>query len=282
MFDSGVGGLTIFRAIADALKQTDDPSQIVFVSDNAGFPYGTKTEYSLINRVHRVLAELIHKFEPDLVVIACNSASTVVLPSLREKFDVPFVGVVPAIKPAAALTESSSIAVIATPATVSRDYTKQLVQDFAGDKKVTLLGSSELVELAEEKIRGLSVDVKRLKLAIQPLLENEQLANIDTLVLACTHFPLLLEELKQQLPQVKHWVDSGDAIARRVLELLNSPTPNVEQPNRTNIKSIERIENSGELSHQAWLTAPDDQQENLAHFLKGLNCNHLAVMAIPD
>ena len=251
VFDSGVGGLTIFHALLD---QTPD-LEVIFASDNAGFPYGTRTEYSLLERVHRVLERLIGKLSPDLIVIACNSASTVALPSLREKYDIPFVGVVPAIKPAASLTQTGHIALLATPATISRDYTRNLIGEFAGDKKVFTLGSSELVQMAEDKLRGIPPDIKTLEYILQPLIAEP---SIDTLVMACTHFPLLIEELQPLLPRVKNWVESGDAIARRVRTLM--PTPSGVS--------------YAEPTHQAWLTAVDPHIDKLQGHLqkdKGLD-----------
>lgn len=258
VFDSGVGGLTIFRA----LKQQAPDLEVIFVSDNAGFPYGTRTEYSLMQRVHRVLDALVGKFSPDLIVIACNSASTVVLPSLREKYDLPFVGVVPAIKPASAMSKTGHIGLLATPATVSRDYTKQLINDFAADKNVTLCGSSELVQIAEDKVRGIQPNPQLLREILKRLIAEQ---SMDTLVMACTHFPLLLEDMKPLLPQVVNWIESGDAIARRVRTLLP-----VNQGEQT------------PANHQAWLTASDPDQHKLQSYLQqteGLELNIFAIEA---
>jgi len=265
VFDSGVGGLTVFHALLEQIPGLE----VIFVSDNAGFPYGTRTEYSLIGRVHRVLEQLIIKFSPDLVVVACNSASTVALPSLREKYDIPFVGVVPAIKPAAELSESGHIAMLATPATVSRDYTRQLIADFAPDKEVMLLGSTELVELAEDKVRGISPDSDRLKAILEPLLQNPKADQLDTVVLACTHFPLLMDELKAEMPHIKHWVESGAAIARRVSTLL---------PQQGQAKQGQEL--TGKSLHQAWLTGDDANINALKAYLVNLNCDHLQIISI--
>lgn len=257
VFDSGVGGLTIFHAL---LNQTPD-LEIIFASDNAGFPYGTRTEYSLLERVHRVLERLISKFSPDLVVVACNSASTVALPSLREKYDIPFVGVVPAIKPAAALTATGHIGLLATPATISRDYTLNLIKDFADDKKVFTLGSSELVQMAEDKLRGITPDAKTLEYILKPLVAQKRM---DTLIMACTHFPLLKEDMQPHLPQVKNWVESGSAIARRVRTLIPEDTEN---------KRAKPL-------HQAWLTAGDPHMDELQEQLQKISGLTLEVYSI--
>ena len=259
VFDSGVGGLTIFRAL---LEQTPD-LQVIFASDNAGFPYGTRTEYSLLQRVHRVLDALISKFSPDLVVVACNSASTVALPSLREKYDIPFVGVVPAIKPAAQLSKTGHIGLLATPATISRDYTHKLVADFAAGKRVSMHGSSELVQMAEDKRRGVQPNTELLREILQPLTDQ---ASMDTLVMACTHFPLLIEDLKPLLPQVTNWVESGSAIARRVRTLM--PEDN------------SRPKSSEPPEHQAWLTGSDPQLEKLQDYLRQREGLELSIFAI--
>jgi len=188
------------------------------LADLAGFPYGIKSEQELIQRVVGLLEFSLPVYQPQIVVIACNTASTLVLDELRRQFEVPFVGVVPAIKPAAQLTLSGVIAVLATEGTVNRDYTRRLVHDFASDKKVILYGSAKLVFLAEQKLKGhpsnnADIDNEVGALKNHPLL--------DTVVLACTHFPLLKDELSRALPQVKYWVDSGEAIARRVQYWLN-------------------------------------------------------------
>ena len=252
VFDSGVGGLTIFHAIRELVPDI----QIIFASDNAGFPYGTRTEESLLQRVHQVIDSLISNLLPDLVVIACNSASTLALPSLRDKYDLPFVGVVPAIKPAAELSETGHIGLLATPATVSRDYTLELIENFASDKEVTLLGSSELVQMAENKLRGIKPDPQHLKNILAPLIAEESL---DTLVMACTHFPLLLEDMQPHLPQVKHWVESGAAIARRVSSLVASePLASEPKAKQSEVTSED----------QAWLTAADPKDSELNNYLQ--------------
>ena len=269
IFDSGVGGLTIFRAIRELVPDI----QIDFASDNAGFPYGTRTEYSLLQRVHKVLENLIDTLSPDLVVIACNSASTLALPSLRAKYDTPFVGVVPAIKPAAELSTSGHIGLLATPATISRNYTLKLIQSYASDKEVTLLGSSELVQMAEDKLRGIQPSPQHLEAILAPLIAKESL---DTLVMACTHFPLLLEDMQAHLPQVNHWVESGAAIARRVQSLM--PLESKLEP-ASATKSQPSFQPSLKNS-QAWFTTTDAKDSKLEDYLLqqyGLNLNIIPI-----
>ena len=213
VFDSGVGGLSILQAIGGRLPQFE----YVYASDNAGFPYGTKSEVELVERTDKVLRALIRLENPDIVVIACNTASTVALPKIRSHFTKPVVGVVPAIKPAAAKSTSKVIGLLATPGTVNRAYTHQLISDFASHCEVISVGSSEMVELAEQKLRGHHIDRDKIAAIVRPFFDHPEL---DTIVLACTHFPLLQNELLEVASRKVDWIDSGEAIARRVASLL--------------------------------------------------------------
>jgi len=218
VFDSGVGGLSVLAALRARLPGCD----YLFACDNAAFPYGIKTEPQLIDRVTQVIGDLARDWAPDLVVIGCNSASTVALPSLRALLTQPVVGTVPAIKPAAALSATGVIGLLGTPGTVKRSYTHQLIADFAAQCRVVPLGSTRLVEVAELALRGTPPDPAELRAILAPLFETPQL---DTVVLACTHFPLLAAELAAVAPRAIRWIDSGEAIARRVATLLPHWTP---------------------------------------------------------
>jgi len=156
---------------------------------------------------------LSETLKPDIVVIACNTASTSALSEIRTKIDIPVIGVVPAIKPAAEKSRTRCFAVLGTPGTVRRKYVDQLIQDFAPDQKVVLQGSTRLVALAEDKLAGRAVNMRVLSEEIAPMFKNP---NVDSVVLACTHFPLLIEELRAAAPPGIQWIDSGAAIARRV------------------------------------------------------------------
>lgn len=219
VFDSGVGALSIIAEIRKSLPHV----AITYASDNGFFPYGTKSEQELIARVDRVLGALVRESPPDIIVVACNTASTVTLPHIRAHFDIPIVGVVPAIKPAALCSTSRVIGLLATPGTVSRPYTRQLIEDFAADCEVIAVGSSELVLLAEQKLRGQVPDPGAIARVLEPLTAAPAFPFMDTVVLACTHFPLLRDELAAALGKPVRWVDSGDAIARRVAQLLGDP-----------------------------------------------------------
>ena len=213
VFDSGVGGLSILQGLQQALPACE----YIYVSDNEAFPYGTKSANFLIERVHCVLQALIEKNQPDLIVVACNTASTLVLPRIRQHFTIPVVGVVPAIKPAAMQSKTKVIGLLGTPGTVARTYTKDLINEFANDCEVISVGSAELVTLAEQALRGGPVPLEELSEILKPLFDNKQL---DTIVLACTHFPLIKKQLLSASPRPVNWVDSGEAIARRVSSLL--------------------------------------------------------------
>lgn len=212
VFDSGVGGLSVLDAIASSGRAL----QLEYAADNAWLPYGLKSDADLRTRVPAVLQSLMRAWAPDVVVVACNTASTIVLPDVRSALSVPVVGVVPPIKPAAALTVTGAIGLLATPATVRRPYTDDLIAQFAADKRVVRFGSAALVEAAERKLRGEPIDAAAVDEAIAGLFSED---DIDVVALACTHFPLLKDELERAAPRSCTWLDSGAAIARRVAEI---------------------------------------------------------------
>jgi len=212
VFDSGVGGLSVARCIHESMPG----AEIVYLADNAGFPYGDQPEPVVIERSTTLIRRALEAIPCDVVVVACNTASTVVLPRLRAMIDVPVVGVVPAIKPAAARTLNRRIGVLATPATVRRPYLDRLIEEFASDCLVERVGHPALVCWAEQLVSGIPVPEAELREVVEPLKRS----GVDTVVLGCTHYPLLLDALKTVLPDIRHWVDSGDAIARRVQFLL--------------------------------------------------------------
>lgn len=226
VFDSGVGGLSIVREIQKKLPFTP----LIYASDNAFFPYGTKGETELIGRVDAVFHKLTETYAVDIIVVACNTASTLALPHIRSHFSQPIVGVVPAIKPAAAKSKSRVIGLLATPATVRRPYTHNLIREYAPDTEVISVGSSELVQLAEDKLRGDYVNATQLSKILQPFFNHPRSHEMDVLVLACTHFPLLRDEIAAQFPAPIELIDSGEAIARRVVSLLGDVTFTEHQP----------------------------------------------------
>ena len=210
-FDSGVGGLSVLEPTR-ALLPT---APIVYAADSAGYPYGTKSEAEIASRVPALLGRLVERFQPRLVVIACNTACTIALEHVRAALDLPVVGTVPAIKPAAEMTKSGVIGVLGTEATIRQPYVDDLADRFASNCTVLRHGSPELVALAEAKLAGEAVSVEDVRRAAEPLFDQRQGAEIDNVVLACTHFPLLREELKAAYPG-RSWIDGGPGIARRI------------------------------------------------------------------
>src|SRR6204780_2663178 len=192
LFDSGLGGLTVYREVAAARPHVD----FLYVADDAGFPYGDLQEPALVSRVVALMGELIETHRPDLVVIACNTASTIVLPDLRKKFALPFVGTVPAIKPACANSVTRRVSVLGTEATVAREYTRALIRDYAGDCRVTLVGSKKLAAHAEAELAAAPAADAALNAEIAACFCDDG-ARTDTVVLACTHYPLLLDRLRR-------------------------------------------------------------------------------------
>ncbi len=227
VFDSGLGGLTVYEKIA-AARAGDE---LIYAADDAAFPYGALAEAALVERVVGVAGELIAALAPDLVVIACNTASTLVLGPLRARHPgLPFVGTVPAIKPAAAASRSRLISVLGTPGTVARDYTQALVRQYAGDCDVTLVGAPKLARLAEEHMKGAAVADVEIAQEIAPCFVERGERRTDVVVLACTHYPLLAERLARLAPWPVDYIDPAPAIARRVDQLLGPPKAAPSEP----------------------------------------------------
>ena len=213
-FDSGVGGLSVLGPARALLPN----APIIYAADSAGFPYGTKTEAQIAERVPALLERLVQRFEPRLAVIACNTASTIALDHARAALDLPIVGTVPAIKPAAEMSKTRAIGVLGTEATVRQPYVDDLAARFAADCIIVRHGSPELVQLAEAKLAGATVSVDDVRAAVLPMFDAPGGDTIDTVVLACTHFPLLEDELRAAFPGVTY-VDGGAGIARRIAHL---------------------------------------------------------------
>ncbi len=211
VFDSGVGGLSVLAAIRAELPK----APLVYAADSAGFPYGTKSAAEIEARVPALLGRLAERYDPQLIVIACNTASTIALDPVRTALDLPVVGTVPAIKPAAALSKTRVIGVLGTDATVVQPYVDRLAEEFAADCEVVRHGSAELVELAEAKLRGAPADEAAYRRIMDDLLSRPQGDRIDTVVLACTHFPLVEAELEAASPRPLAFVDGKEGIARR-------------------------------------------------------------------
>ncbi|MGX9462724.1 glutamate racemase [Shewanella sp. A14] len=213
VFDSGIGGLSVMSEIRKQLPQHD----YCYLFDNARLPYGNLLEQELITGCVALITHHAKRLNASIVVVACNTASTLVLPQLRQQLSIPIVGVVPAIKPAAMLSKKKHIGLLATPGTVKRDYTQELINQFAGDCKVELYGTSELVMLAEQHVSQQPIDMNRLNQILEPIVTSK----IDVLVLGCTHFPMITAEISHCLGKGVTLLDSGEAIAKRVRFLLS-------------------------------------------------------------
>ncbi len=217
VFDSGIGGLTVLREARVLMPER----RFVYVADDAGFPYGGWEESRLRERIVTLFGDLIAEHDPEIAVIACNTASTLVLGDLRAAFpDTPFVGTVPAIKPAAERTHSGLVSVLATPGTVKRQYTRDLIGEWASKVHVRLVGSERLAGLAEIYMRDGFVDEAAVREEIAPCFIEQDGRRTDIVVLACTHYPFLVNRMRKTAPWPVDWVDPAEAIARRALSLL--------------------------------------------------------------
>jgi len=214
LFDSGLGGLSVLDRASALLPL----APIVYAADFAGLPYGEKSEAEIAARVPALLGRLVERYRPRLVTIACNTASTIALPQVRAALDLPVVGTVPAIKPAALLSKSRVIGVLGTEATVRQAYVDNLAREFASDATVLRHGAPDLVRAAEAKLRGESIDPARIAAALDGLMRQPGAAEMDVVVLACTHFPLLREELQSAAPGIA-FIDGAEGIARRIAYL---------------------------------------------------------------
>ncbi|MDD1521505.1 MULTISPECIES: glutamate racemase [Bradyrhizobium] len=240
VFDSGLGGLTVLREVVAARPD----AHYVYVADDAFFPYGHHSEDEIIARVVPLMGELIGRHDPDLVVIACNTASTLVLSHLRAAYSVPFVGTVPAIKPACAQSKTRRVSVLGTKGTVKREYTKALIRDFAQGCEVTLVGSPALASLAEAELSGTPISDEAILAELAPCFvgdPSDATSRTDTVVLACTHYPLLLDRMKMLAPWPVDWIDPAPAIARRVSDLLGQRIGGIVQSSAEMIFTSNRV-----------------------------------------
>jgi glutamate racemase len=228
LFDSGVGGLTVLEEIRAILPEMP----VLYAADLAGLPYGTKTEAQIAARVSGLLGRMAERYRPRLICIACNTASTIALGMVREVLEVPIVGTVPAIKPAAALTKTGVIGLLGTEATIRQGYVDRLEAEFASDKLLLRQSAPGLVDAAEAKLRGESVDAAAIASAAAALRAAPGGADIDTVVLACTHFPLLEPELRTAFGPGVRFVHGAKGIAARVADLLKGQEYARKSPDR--------------------------------------------------
>jgi glutamate racemase len=221
VIDSGIGGLGVVREIRALLPEAD----IVYVADNGGFPYGNLPDALVIERCGRIVEALDRLVAPSAVVVACNTATTIALAPLRERFPVPFVGCVPAIKWAAKVSKTKTFGLLATPATVRREYLRELIEQFAQGCTVLTHGATRLAALAEQRFRGLPVDMAVLGEEVAALTKVPGAEALDTIVLGCTHYGFVLAELAAVAPAGITWLDPAGAVARRVRAFLSALPP---------------------------------------------------------
>ncbi|MEZ5936882.1 MAG: glutamate racemase [Hyphomonadaceae bacterium] len=226
VFDSGVGGLTIARALAAMAPDWT----VDYAADAGFFPYGVKTDEELRARLPALCAGLVAKARPDVLVIACNTASTLSLADIRASVACPVVGTVPAIKPAAEQTRTGVIGVLATPGTVRRAYLDDLERDFGRGMKIVRRGSAGLVDIAERAARGMAVDRARVAQAVAPMFEGAG-RHIDVVVLACTHFPLIRDDIAKACPPGVTLIDTGEAVARQAMRVARETGAGSNRPN---------------------------------------------------
>ena len=216
VFDSGIGGLTVLREARVRLPE----QRFVYVADDAGFPYGDWEEAALVRRIEQQFERLIETYRPDLAIIACNTASTIAMEPLRARFDIPFVGTVPAIKVAAELTSSGQVSVLATPGTVQRQYTRGLIAAYAGRVNVRLVGAERLAALAEDYMTTGTADLDAVQAEVADCFVDRLGARTDIVVLGCTHYPFLTDVLRRVAPWPVDWLNPADAIARHARNLV--------------------------------------------------------------
>ncbi len=216
-FDSGIGGLSVVKEARILLPDY----RSIYVADDAAFPYGAWEETALLERMIDLFGRLIGEHGPDLIVIACNTASTLAIDVLRRTFPrQAFVGTVPAIKPAAERTVSGLVSVLATPGTVKRQYTRDLIERHAAQVHVRLVGSQNLAALAESYMRTGFVDEAAVRAEIEHCFVEQDGRRTDIVVLACTHYPFLANRMRKVAPWPVDWIDTSEAIARRALDLI--------------------------------------------------------------
>lgn len=222
VFDSGVGGLTI----ADELRKAAPDWIVDYAADSGFFPYGVKADAELRERLPALCATLVNVAKPDVLVIACNTASTLSIDDIRAQVKVPVVGTVPAIKPAAEQTKTGVIGILATPGTVRRAYLDELERQFAAGKTVIRRGTAGLVDMAERAVRGQPIDQEQVAYAVRPMFDPPDGPRIDIVVLACTHFPLIRDAIAAACPPGVRLIDTGEAVARQAIRVApKTPRP---------------------------------------------------------
>lgn len=220
VIDSGIGGLSVVDAVRAHLPHV----RIVYLADNAGFPFGNMGREALKSRLQRLVLSLKERYRCDALVVACNTASTVALDALRGALDIPVIGTVPAIKTAGEVSRTRAIGLLATPATAHGPYIDDLIARFASNCKVVRIGARDLAAKAEAFARGEPPDPFYLSQLMAPFFGPDA-PPVDTVVLGCTHYPLLIDHLRAAAPPFVQWLDPAHAIARRLKHVLETAEP---------------------------------------------------------
>jgi glutamate racemase len=259
VIDSGIGGMSIVKAI----RELDRDISVTYISDDDFFPYGGMSEHKLINRLHSLVDQALQNFTPDAVIIACNTASTIALTHLRKSFSIPFVGVVPPIKTASEVSQSRVIGLLATEGTVRRNYIDNLINDFAPDCRVIRVGSRHLAAEAENKVRGRGVDRNNIRAALEPF-ATQDCSKLDVIVLGCTHYPHLHDELKEEFTSDVLWLDPALPVAQQLLHVLDTKT---DRAANTSTQPKANI---------VYFTKKQPRQEDISPFLNDLGFSTVA------
>lgn len=218
-YDSGIGGLPYLRW----MKERTSDCTYRYLAENRYFPFGTRTEEEIRSIVNGSIGRFIEKTDPDMIVIACNTASVTALELLRKNYSIPFVGVVPAIKPAGLLSRNKTIGLFATNKTVSQAYTQNLIDSFASECKVRRFAMPEIVSFVENRI--FSANRKETAEMIAPAAEFFRKNGADTVILGCTHFIYLEEIFREILGPEINIVDSREGVGKRAISLLEQINP---------------------------------------------------------
>ena len=227
------------------LRRLLPDAPVIYAADLAGLPYGEKSEAQIAARVAGLLGRMAERYQPRLACIACNTASTIALGMVRDVLEIPIVGTVPAIKPAAAISKTGVIGLLGTAATIRQPYVDQLEAEFANGNSLLRHAAPGLVEAAEAKLRGEAVDIGVIEAAARRLRDMPEGERIDTVVLACTHFPLLEDELRAALGPEVQFVHGAQGIARRIAHLTQGQSFAASQSSRFittgNVQSVQAL-----------------------------------------
>lgn len=211
LFDSGIGGTSIWKEIHKLMPL----ESTIYLADSKNAPYGIKTKEEIIALSFKN-TELLLELGCKIIVVACNTATTNAIKELRAKYKVPFIGIEPAIKPAANNSETNCIGILATKGTLSSELFHQAVLNYPNTKIVEQVGYG-LVQLIEDGHMHSTEMTELLQTYLKPMIE----ANIDYLVLGCSHYPYLIPQIKKILPQHIKIIDSGEAVALQTNKILS-------------------------------------------------------------